>query len=315
MDKPEKPKGENISGIFRKLFASRKNQNSDPIRKNRRWTAKPMATMATQENPTAETAARTRNQTASRGVSTPIQDIPIARPTIKEPSPMTSPAALPASRPAVVTPAPAKPAAVKRRFFEPAKTLPAFWTVASVLSMVVNLILIIVLILVGRELFVLKSIVGENLLGGLFTNFIYMDQAHIKTNITVANTIPISFTLPISQDTIVVLTQNTPINGANVRINTGGMTINSPANIILPAGTNLPVHLELNIPVNTTVPINIQVPVDIPLQETELHKPFIGLQQVVAPFYQMLQPNIKTPQDAPFCSTPLSAFCSFYFQQ
>jgi hypothetical protein len=141
-----------------------------------------------------------------------------------------------------------------------------------------------------------------------------MDQAHIKTNINVADTIPINFTLPISQDTMVVLTANTPISGANVRINTGGMTINSPANIILPAGTTLPVHLELNIPVNTTIPINILVPVDIPLQDTELHKPFIGLQQVVAPFYNMLQPNIKSPQDAPFC-TPLSAFCSYYFHQ
>jgi len=68
------------------------------------------------------------------------------------------------------------------------------------------------------------------------------------------------------------------------------------------------------VPVTTTVPINLNVPVDIPLQQTELHKPFIGLQQVVAPFYQMLQPQIKAPQDIPLCKS-LSLFCGFYFQK
>jgi len=203
-------------------------------------------------------------------------------------------------------PAPAKTEKPRRAF------MPAFWTIASVISLSVNLILLIVLIFLGRELFVLKGVVGNNLLGGLYENFIFMDQAHIKTNITVADTIPISFELPISQDTVVVLTQDTRINGATVVLNTGGVSINSLANIVLPAGTNLPVHLQLNVPVNTNVPIKINVPVDIPLENTDLHKPFIGLQQVVAPFYQLLQPQIKTPQDLPFCQ-PFSAFCSFYF--
>lgn len=204
---------------------------------------------------------------------------------------------------------------------EPAQTekprrafLPAFWTVASVLSLAVNLILLLALILVGRELFVLKGIVGGQLLGGLYENFIYMDQAHIKTNITVADTIPINFNLPISQDTIVVLTEDTRINGATVVLNTGGVSINSLANIILPSGTKLPVHLQLEVPVSTNVPVKLNVPVDIALENTDLHKPFIGLQQVVAPFYQLLQPQLKTPEDLPLCQ-PLSLFCNFYFHR
>jgi hypothetical protein len=194
----------------------------------------------------------------------------------------------------------------------PGKALSAFWTVASVLSVIVNLILIVVLVILARELFVLKAIVGNNLLGGLYENFIFMDQAHIKTEITVADNIPINFTLPISQDTIVILTQDTPINGAMVRLNSGGVTINSPANIVLPAGTNLPVHLELNVPVTTLVPITIKVPVDIPLEETELHKPFVGLQQVVAPFYQLLMPQYKTAANVDACKS-LSWFCNWFF--
>ncbi len=200
------------------------------------------------------------------------------------------------------------PAPVKPRF----SFMPAFWTIASVLSLIVNLVLLLALILAGRELFVLKSIVGENLLGGLYENFIFMDQAHIQTNITVEDTIPIDFNLPINQETTVVLTQDTSINGATVSLNTGGVSINSLANIILPAGTTLPIRLEMNVPVTTKVPIKLNVPVDIALDNTDLHKPFIGLQKVVAPFYQILQPQIKTAQDMPFCQS-YPGFCSFYF--
>ncbi len=202
----------------------------------------------------------------------------------------------------------------RKPFFQLSKTVPAFWTVASLLSFVVNMVLIVAVVLLGRELFTLKAIVGDKLLGGLYENFIYMDQAHIQTNITVSDTIPINFSLPISTNTVVVLTQDTTINGANVRINTGGMSIDSSANIILPAGTNLPVHLELNVPVTTTVPVKLNVPVDIPLAQTELHKPFIGLQQVIAPFYNLLQPQIKDAQSLSIC-IKYPDWCDSYFNK
>jgi hypothetical protein len=35
----------------------------------------------------------------------------------------------------------------------------------------------------------------------------------------------------------------------------------------------------------------LDVPVDIPLDQTELHEPFTGLQQVVRPWYCLIQPN------------------------
>lgn len=202
--------------------------------------------------------------------------------------------------------------AEKKSTSGPGIALTTFWTVASVLSVIVNVILIVVLLVLARELFVLKAIVGNNLLGGLYENFIFMDQAHIKTEITVKDNIPIDFTLPISQDTVVTLTGDTPINGAMVRLNSGGVTINSPANIVLPAGTNLPVHLELKVPVTTLVPITLKVPVDIALDQTDLHKPFIGLQQVVAPFYQMLMPQYKTANDIPACKSA-AWLCNFIF--
>src|SRR5688572_11035608 len=114
--------------------------------------------------------------------------------------------------------------------FQLGKLLPAFWTVASVLSFVVNIILIILLVAVGQELFSLKRLIGKELVGGLYENFILMDQAHIKTNIAVADDVPVNFSLAISQDTLVTLTEPTRINGAQVNLTSGGVAINSPAN-------------------------------------------------------------------------------------
>ena len=304
MKRPQKPEFEKLPGVLRRLLG---------LQENRAARQPGISHWSGQSATDAPTQTRVVDKTSQFKMRVPrnISSTPLQNPTLPHPASHVS-------NPSVLAPPPArlvtsKPKAPTRRFFELAKTLPAFWTVASLISLLVNVILIVVLALLGREFFVLKAMLGDKLLGGLYENFIYMDQAHIQTNITVADSIPINFNLPISQDTVVVLTQDTVINGANVRINTGGVSINSSANIVLPAGTNLPVHLEINVPVTTTVPIKINVPVDIPLQQTELHKPFIGLQQVVAPFYNLLQPQMKNPLDMQICE-PYSALCADYFK-
>ena len=39
------------------------------------------------------------------------------------------------------------------------------------------------------------------------------------------------------------------------------------------------------------VPVALNVDVDIPLEQTQLHEPFVGLQEVVKPFYCMVNPD------------------------
>lgn len=185
------------------------------------------------------------------------------------------------------------------------KLAPAFFNVAGILSFIVNIILIVVLIILGRQLFALKALVGDHLLGGLYKNFQLMDAAHIRTNITVEDTIPIAFDLPISQQITVTLTENTVIRNAVVGV------LSVPTMVTLPAGTRLPIQLDLTVPVQTTIPVKLNVPVDIPLQETELHQPFIGLQDVVRPLNDLLQPQIKTPEDLP-CGLMQPA-CNWFF--
>lgn len=216
-----------------------------------------------------------------------------------------------------------------QRFMWQRKVAPAFWTVASVLSLVINLILIVALILVGRQLFALKGIVEQDLLGGLNDNFALMDEAHIITTVDIAttiqvvDTIPVVFDLPLSQSTTVVLTEDTLMPGTWVDLETQGtgiyLSIDAPADITLPEGTELNIRLDLVVPVSQTVPVllnvpvNLSVPIDIPLNETELHGPFTGLQDVVSPYQSMLSTLPNAWEETPMCGPLTNWLCDLLF--
>jgi hypothetical protein len=185
---------------------------------------------------------------------------------------------------------------------------PPFWTIASVLSLLVNVILAIALLVVWiytKNLNINPGNVkdmGNDLLGGLYTNFERMDRAHITTTVPVETTIPVKFDLALNQQTSVVLSQAVTINNARVTVNTGGLNIsNALTTIVLPQGTTLPIVLNLTVPVDTTVPVKLNVNIDIPLEKTQLHEPFSGLQDVVKPFYCMINANAVNLDKQPIC--------------
>jgi hypothetical protein len=222
----------------------------------------------------------------------------------------------------VVTPSPAKSVAkVAGRIFWRGKIGPAFWTIGSVISLVVNIFLIVTLIILGRQLFALKNLVKGQLLGGLYYNFVLMDQAHIITEIEVSemiqvdDTIPVVFDVPLSTDTTVVLTQDTPIEDATIYLN--GMPV--PLDLNLKEGTPLSINLDLTVPVSQTVPVvldvpvKLVVPVDIPLAATELHHPFIGLQEVIKPYYWQLADLPNTWDGVPLCQDRFEKVCNWLF--
>ena len=185
---------------------------------------------------------------------------------------------------------------------------PRFWTIASVISLTINGISLLALIITGIMLLRFGLGIsdllnmGNSLLGGLYTNFEKMDRASIQTNVEVNTTIPVQFDLQLNQQTNVVLSQDVTIENALVTVNTGGLNITrGNTTIILPQGTTLPVVLNLTVPVNTTVPVTLNVPVNIPLSQTELHEPFTGLQDVVRPFYCMINSNAVNLNGEPIC--------------
>lgn len=166
---------------------------------------------------------------------------------------------------------------------------PAFWTTAGILSLALNVALIVLLVILGRELFTLKRVVSDQLVEGLRTNFERMDEAVITAQVPVEDQIPVQFVLPVETETQVTLTEDTLLQGARVDLRTGGLRIiDAPADIVLKAGTALPVALNIDVPVDTEIPIQLMVDVTIPLEDTELHDPFVGLQQVVMPYDQLL---------------------------
>lgn len=193
---------------------------------------------------------------------------------------------------------------------------PAFWTIAGALSLAVNVILIAVVLILGSQIFKIKAMLGDQLINGLYDNFVKMDQAHIISTIKVNDTIwvkdsiPVVFPLHLKQETTVVLTRDTPIRRATVFLNGAAV----PTDLVLRQGTKLDIYLDLTVPVSQTipvelkVPVSLNVPVDIALAETELHTPFVGLQQVVEP-YKNLFDQLPDSWGEMFCEALPDALC------
>jgi hypothetical protein len=174
------------------------------------------------------------------------------------------------------------------------KFMPAFWTIASVISLTVNIILIIILLITFQMLGAILTTTDDKisgLLGGLYTNFVKMDQATIATNIPVDATVPLNIVVPVQATTRITLAESVVIPDAHVRINTGGLSIDADAVVTLPANTPLTVNLDFPLNVQNSIPVHLDVPVNIPLDQTELHEPFVGLQQVVEPWYCLVEPE------------------------
>ena len=175
--------------------------------------------------------------------------------------------------------------------------LPTFWTIASVISMLVNIGVVIALIVDVRLLGGTQAAIdfaqsqANGLLGGLHQNFVKMDAASIKTQIPVNANIPLNITVPVQATTQITLAEAAVIRNAQVIINTGSLDINASATVTLPANTPLTVNLDFPLQVTDTIPISLMVDVNIPLKDTELPEPFVGLQKVVEPYYCLLQPS------------------------
>ena len=177
---------------------------------------------------------------------------------------------------------------------------PLFWTIASALSLTINVLLCLLIfgLLSIREP-ITKTVTGQSsgILGGLYSNFQAMDQATIRSNIPVDASIPLDIMVPVNNAGAAITMVGAPAEfDAHVIINTGVLKINAPARVtLLRSVTPLNINLQgLVVPVQTSVPVHLDVPVNIPLNQTELHQPFVGLQEVVRPWYCLFLPKTDT---------------------
>ena len=202
------------------------------------------------------------------------------------------------------------------------KYLPAFWTVACILSLIVNAILIAVLLAFGRNFFSMKAEVAKGLIDGASENLAMMDQAHIVTSVPVQtevqlqDNLPVVFNLPVTQSTQLTLAQDTRITGAYIYLNETAVV----TDLTLPARTPIQVNFNMSIPVDTTVPISVtvpvsmQVPLDIAVNQTDLHQSIVGLQGVIEPYKTLLGSTYNSPKDFPLCTSWWSGWmCTIFF--
>lgn len=177
------------------------------------------------------------------------------------------------------------------------KLAPAFWTVTGMLSLLVNGVLIAILLIALQMFGQLRMATDDQVsgvLGGLYYNFLKMDNAVIESEIPVQDKILVDFPLTIDQTTNVILSEDVTINNARVTVQTGGLNItNAITTIVLPKDTRLPIKLNVAVQVTQEVPIDLKVKATIPLNQTGLHEPFLGLQEVVRPYYCMVEPSAQ----------------------
>jgi hypothetical protein len=165
----------------------------------------------------------------------------------------------------------------------------AFKNVALLFSFIVNLTLLITVLVLLTLIFQIKNGIAQPLIDGLHSSFVGLDEATIDRIIPVRDEIPIAFTLPLEQNTNVVLTQPVPLSvNATFDLPGGGGRINGVVAINLPQGLQLPVALDLDVPVETTVPVSLDVRAVIPLRETQLHDAFDNLRGLLEPFVRAL---------------------------
>lgn len=100
------------------------------------------------------------------------------------------------------------------------KFFPAFWTVACIFSLLVNIILVGLLVSFGHHFFALKALVSDGLVTETSNSLAMLDQAHIiltvpvETTVRLQDNLPVAFDLPINQNTTLSLAEN-PISPAH----------------------------------------------------------------------------------------------------
>jgi hypothetical protein len=177
----------------------------------------------------------------------------------------------------------------------------AFEKFAIFFSFVVTFILVMVLLVLGIGLWkVAPALPGLRdgtlcpLLADVDGIFTDLGEAVITRTISISQTIPVVFDLPLNTNTNVVLTDAVVLNRpTTMTLPGGGGRINGTVSLSLPTGQQLPVHLSMTVPVRQNLPVQMDVPVSIPLKETDLGPIFAKLEGLLMPYLDLLSDTLR----------------------
>lgn len=174
----------------------------------------------------------------------------------------------------------------------------AFKDVAIVFSFIVNIVLIIVLLLSPEPLFMTKNEIAEPILLDLDNAFEALGETTIQTTVQINHMLPISFEVPLQQETAVILNKAVPLSvPATFYLPSGGGSINGVVSLELPSGQALPVTLDFTIPVASSIPVEFSVPVEIQLYDAGMGPAIEELRAVFQPLTSFVEELPDTPQE------------------
>jgi hypothetical protein len=187
---------------------------------------------------------------------------------------------------------------MNNRWLWTGKPWQAFKTFAIFFSFAMNLIVLVVLLVAAPLIVPIIGEIAAPLVGGLNSSFEDMNDASIKRTIQVEDDLDIDFVQRLSTTTHVIVDESVALEGVPARfvLPDGGGAINGQVFLDLPEGLDLPVQLEIDVPVQQTIPVEVSVDVDIPLNETELGKPFGRLQSLFGPLNALIE-GLPTSND------------------
>jgi len=161
-------------------------------------------------------------------------------------------------------------------------TVPLFYRIAIIFSLLVNLILVAVVIALP---FVLRPILGNvvNELNGL-------ENAVIETTVEVDEAMPVQdVVIQVLQPITVSTTSDAQIDAAYVTMYLGsGSQVAGTTYISIPPSTNLPIDFRNNIVMSSTIPVRLNIPVAIPLKDTQVGTFAANLKGMLAPITNLL---------------------------
>ncbi|HET6846599.1 MAG TPA: hypothetical protein VFH29_07170 [Anaerolineales bacterium] len=175
------------------------------------------------------------------------------------------------------------------------RLLRSFWTVGALLSIIANVVLLSMLLKGG------SGGATADVLPAIYGGLEQLDNAHIRATLPVQTSLTLDTSIPVKTSTRITLRRDLIVRGAHVTIAGSGLSIDSPADIVLPAGTELDANLDMALPLQSALPMVAEVPVDISIKETELHTGIQSLKEALRPLVCANEPAAMLPDGTPIC--------------
>lgn len=161
-------------------------------------------------------------------------------------------------------------------------TLPLFYRISIIFSLLINLVLIATLV---AAIFILPPVLSQ--LMGELSN---LENAVITTTVVVDQPMPVrGVSIEVLEPLTVRTIADSSINAAYVTMYLGGGSqVAGTTYINMPAGTELPIDFNNDIVMSTTIPVRLAIPVSIPLKETQVGAFAANLKGMLAPIAGIL---------------------------